>query len=315
MKPIEELFFVHRARSHLFSDYSGGAVTYVGNGLGNNAVVGFVDPLPNDRVFHFVGIAVSAFCEATLQTPPFIACGRAGNGLVVLEPRAPMKVGQLAYFAAYINRALRWRFSWYWQTTAARLKRLLIPDEIPADVPFDVMRILPKALETKRPGGQANLRLFSLSEIYNLVPGDFHDAANLKPGPIPLVSCGDLDNGIISYVAISDHVYQNRFTVALNGRPLTAKYHPYRFSAKDDVAVCVPCRGVELTTEMFILAMLNRERWRYSYYRKCYIDKLKRFPVPLPAKDGFIDEAAIRGMVEATPYWAYIKTHLPSVAA
>lgn len=114
MKPIEEMFVVHRARSKLFSDYSRGSVAYVGNGFGDNAVIGFVDPLPKDRVFQFVGIAVSAFCEATLQAPPFIACGRAGNGLVVLEPRQPMTAGQLAWVAAYINRALRWRFSWYW---------------------------------------------------------------------------------------------------------------------------------------------------------------------------------------------------------
>lgn len=313
MKPIEELFIVHRARSHLFSDYTPGAVAYIGNGFGDNAVVGFVEPLPKDKVFQFVGITVSAFCEATLQTPPFIACGRAGNGLVVLEPKTPMKPGQLAYIAAYINRALRWRFSWYWQTTATRLRRLPIPDEIPP-ILFDVAGILPKIAETKPPEIKAAFGMFPLGEIYNLVPGDFHSATKLKRGPIPLVSCGDLDNGIIGHIAVSGHVYQNRFTVALNGSPLTAKYHPYRFSAKDDIAICIPRSPLQLTTEMFILATLNRERWRYSYYRKCYIDKLKRFRVPLPAKNGSIDEDAIRDTVEATSYWKFIQTHLPEVA-
>ncbi len=178
---------------------------------------------------------------------------------------------------------------------------------------FDIIGILPKAARTARPEGKARLDLFPLGEIYDLLPGNFHNAANLRPGPVPLVSCGDLDNGIIGHVAVSDYVYQNRFTVALNGRPLTAKYHPYRFSAKDDVAVCISRFPVQLTTEMFILAMLNRERWRYSYYRKCYIDKLRRFRVPLPAKNGGIDEAAIQGMVGSTPYWNYIQTHLPSL--
>jgi len=310
MKPIEELFVVHRARSHLFSDYAAGRVAYVGNGLGDNAVVGFVEPLPKDKVFKFMGISVSAFCEATVHTPPFIACGRAGNGVVVLEPKRPMKSGQLAYIAAYINRAVRWRFSWYWQTTATRLRRLLIPDEIP-EVAFDVAGILPKLAACQPPKIRTGVRMFPLGEIYNLVSGDFHNAANLKLGPIPLVSCGDLDNGIIGRIALSEHVYQNRFTVALNGNPLTAKYHPYRFSAKDDVAVCVPRTPLQLATEMFIMAMVNRERWRYSYYRKCYIDKLKRFRIPLPAKNGGIDESVIRDVVEATSYWKFIQTYLP----
>jgi hypothetical protein len=313
MKPIEELFVVHRARSHLFSDYSPGSVAYVGNGFGDNAVVGFVEALPKDKVFKFTGIAISAFCEATIQAPPFIACGRAGNGLVVLEPKNEMQLGQLAYVAAYVNSALRWKFSWYWQTTADRVKRLPIPDEIPA-LPFDVLSVLPKATATAPPKEKVTLGSFTLEEIYNLLPGDFHNAADLKPGPIPLVSCGDEDNGVIAHVAVSDHVYQNKFTIALNGRPLTAKYHPYRFSAKDDVAVCVPKSDLKLTTEMFILAMLNRERWRYSYYRKCYMDKLRRFRIPLPTKAGAIDEAAIKAMIEATPYWEYIKTHLPKAA-
>ncbi len=312
MATIEQLFTLHNAKSSGLSSYKGGSVAFVTNGFSQNGVAGFVEPTSSDRVFKFLGIVLSTFCEATVQTPPFIARGNGGSGLIVLQPKTSMSPGRLACLAAYINCALRWRFSWYWQTTADRIKRLPIPDEIPS-VEFDVLGILPEAAGTERPEGKVRLRLFPLGEIYELLPGDFHNAANLRPGPVPLVSCGDLDNGIIGHVAVSDHVYQNRFTVALNGRPLTAKYHPYRFSAKDDVAVCVPRFPIRLTTEMFILAMLNRERWRYSYYRKCYIDKLRRFRVPLPAKSGGIDEAAIRGMVEATSYWNYIQTHLPAV--
>ncbi len=106
MKRLDELFNLHRAKSGLFSEYKKGDVAYVGNGgLGDNAVVGFVEARPKDKVFKFPAIVISAFCEATLQTPPFIACGRAGNGLVVLEPKEPMSIRQLAYIAAYINIA------------------------------------------------------------------------------------------------------------------------------------------------------------------------------------------------------------------
>src|SRR4051812_27605660 len=103
MERIEELFYLRRAKSGLFSEYQKGDVAYVGNGLDDNAVVGFVTPLPDDKTFAFLGIAVSAFCEATVQAPPFVACGRAGNGLVVLEAKLPMQPRQLAYIAAFIN--------------------------------------------------------------------------------------------------------------------------------------------------------------------------------------------------------------------
>lgn len=313
MKPIEELFILHRAHSRLFSDYETGKVAYVGNGFSNNAVVGFVTPQPKDKVFKFLGVAISAFCEATVQAPPFIACGRAGNGLVVLEPREPMTAGQLAYIAAYINRALRWRFSWYWQTTVNRLRRLPIPEAPPA-LAFDVKGALPQLPVVSPPRIRVKLEKVVLGSIYDLVPGDFHSTSELKPGTIPLVSCGDLDNGIIGRVAApKDRLYEHKLTIALNGRPLTTKYHPYQFVTKDDVAVCLPRTPLQLTSELFIQAMLNRERWRYSYYRKCYIEKLHRFRLNLPVKNGAIDEDAMKVMVEATAYWKYIQSHLPSL--
>jgi hypothetical protein len=52
---------------------------------------------------------------------------------------------------------------------------------------------------------------------------------------------------------------------------------------------------------------MNRERWRYSYYRKCFMEKLRRQSVSLPARSGDVDEDAIASVVEATPYWPFLK--------
>ncbi|UWU68216.1 hypothetical protein [Bradyrhizobium sp. NC92] len=310
MKPIEELFNLHRAKSGLYSEYDSGEVPYIGNGFPDNGVTGFVTPLPDDKVFQFTGIAVSAFCEATVQAAPFVACGRAGNGLSVLEPKSPMPLEQLAYIASYINTDLRWRFNWYRQTTVDRLRHLKVPDEMPANLSFDVKAALPKRTDVKREKWKLNLKMFRLGDFYDLEPGHFHSVGELPPGKVPIVSCGHSDNGVVGYFDVGDApTYADRITIAFNGKnTLTAKYHPYKFAAKDDVAVCHPKGPLLPTTEMFIQTMVNRERWRYSYYRKCYSDKLRRFQIGIPAKGGMIDEETIRAVVEASPYWAYIKT-------
>lgn len=314
MKRIDELFNLHRAKSDIYSRYNSGEVPYVGNGLSDNAVVGLIKPLPNDRVFDFTGIVVSAFCEATVQVPPFVACGRAGNGLVVLEPKRPMKIGQLAYIAAYINSSVRWRFSWYWQTTADRLGRLTVPDKSPKNIEFRVNEYLPDLHEPQQ--NKVNLRLekFALGAIFNLKPGDYHSVGHLPAGTVPVVSCGDLDNGVCGYFQIEKHVYEHLMTIAFNGATLSAKYHPYKFAAKDDVAVCTPKEPHRLTTLLFIQLMLQRERWRFSYYRKCYREKLERVTIPLPSRNGKIDEDAIENVMRATPYWKYLHKQLhPSI--
>ena len=106
-------------------------------------------------------------------------------------------------------------------------------------------------------------------------------------------------------------VYRDKLTIAFNGmNTLTAKYHPYRFAAKDDVAICLPKQALWVTTHLFVQAILNRERWRYSFYRKCYVDKLRRFEVLLPSKRGKVDEDGIQKAVEAAPYWEYLKERL-----
>ena len=312
MPVIDELFVAHTARSSGFESYEPGDTAFVTNGLENSGVLGFVTPKDGDKVFEFVGIVLSAFLEATVQVPPFIARGNGGSGLIVLEPRQPMPVAQLGYIAAYTNNALRWRFSWYRQATASRVKRLTVPPPgtAPAEA-FNISALLPTRTEGAAVQVPLKYAPFILGSLYELRPGDYHSLVDLQLGDTPIISCGALHNGVAGFVSVPpEHVYSGRLTIAFNGSTLTTKHHPYNFAAKDDVAVCFPRQPLRVTTELFIQAMLERERWRFSYYRKCYRAKLERLSVLLPAKDGLIDEDAIQAAVEATPYWPFLAERL-----
>jgi hypothetical protein len=310
MKPIQEVFNLHRAKSGLFSDYEPGDVAFVGNGLGDNAVLGYVAPLAKDRVFNCRAIVISAFCEATVQMPPFIACGRAGNGLVVLEAKTPTTLGKLAFTAAYINQAVRWRFNWYRQTTVDRLKNIPVPDNAPQALVFPVVSALPNVKATTRPEWSLKTDPFELHELFDMAPGDYHVLGELPKGSIPVVSCGERQNGIAGFFDVPGPHYRDRLTIALNGSPLLCKYHPYDFAAKDDVAICTPKHPLRLTTLLFVQVALNRERWRYSYYRKCYMDKLRRFRIYLPAAHGEVDEETMEAVLRGAPYWDYLEKQL-----
>lgn len=314
MKPVEQLFLVHRARSGLFSEYDPGDVAYVGNSSEDNGVVGYISPLPKDRVFRTRSIVVTAFCDATVQPPPFVACGRAGNGLVVLEPRSPMSLSELAYYAAYINTAVTWRFNWYRQITADRLKHIPLPDDESGTKPYPVGAFLPATVQRPRPHWKLRSQRFALEQLFKLVPGNYHSLNILPPGKVPVVSCGNEENGIAGFFDVRKHLHINRLTIALNGSTLAAKYHPYRFAAKDDVAVCLASRPLRMTTIFFIQAMLEMERWRYSYYRKCYMNKLGRFTIRLPAKEGDIDEDVMEAVIVGAPYWDYLSKRIATTA-
>lgn len=312
MRTIESLFKLHNARACGFQDHEPGRAAFVTNGLRNNGVAGYVTPLARDRVFDFVGIVISTFCEATVQLPPFIGRGNGGSALIILEPKRAMNVAQMAHIAAYINTAIRWRFNWYRQTTIDRIRLLEIPHPR-RTVAFSVGKLIPK--RGKGMNGEALPRLrfkpFPLTEVFAMEAGEFHNASDLEPGNLPLISCGDRDNGIMAFVSVPDSaIHRDQLTIAFNGDTLTTKYHAYPFAAKDDVAVCTPRSPMRIATKLFIQAMMEREKWRYSYYRKCFMEKLRRQTVELPSKAGTVDEDAIEQLMETAPYWNFIKARM-----
>lgn len=313
MPTIEDLFILHNARGSGFSRHKAGDVAYVSNGARSNGVMGYVTPRTGDRVFKFVGVVLSTFCEATVQAPPFMARGNGGSGLIALEPRTKLNADQLAYLAAFINTSVRWRFNWYRQATIDRVRRLEIPRPTNPPTTFRVKQFLTMdSVATNGHSGRIAFKAFPLESIYEMQAGDYHSATELDAGDTPLVSCGDFENGIMAFVDVpADRVYDHRLTIAFNDmNTMTAKYHPYKFAAKDDVAVCTPRQPLRRSTEVFIQVMLQRERWRYSFYRKCFMAKLRRQSVSLPAKRNEIDEDTIAALVEATPYWGFLKTNL-----
>ncbi len=128
-----------------------------------------------------------------------------------------------------------------------------------------------------------NFESIRLFELFNIISGDYHATKDLDPGNIPLISCKDSNNGFLGYFDIpKNKQYKKAITVAYNGRPLSAKYHPYTFGAKDDVAILIPRIEMSEKALIFIAAELTRLMWRYSYGRKCYREKMKRVEILAP---------------------------------
>ena len=306
MTRLDDVFTVHTARSVAYEVHEQGSIPFVSNGLSNNGVVGLVSPDPRDRVFHFSSVCVSAFAEATPHSGPFIARGNGGSGMVVLEPKTAMSEDYLIRIAAFINDQVRWRFNWYRQVTAARLKTETIPDTL-TEMGRVNREILPTPSKKERATWRLNLKTYRLEDLFELMPGYYHALDRLDPGPVPVVSCSGEDNGIAGYYSVdSRSLHQAKLTIALNGSPLLTTWHPYTFAGKDDVAICTPRTSLRVTTLRFIQALTNRDRWRFSYYRKCYMSKLQRFSIQLPSKEDWIDEETIASVVEASPYWNYV---------
>jgi hypothetical protein len=149
--------------------------------------------------------------------------------------------------------------------------------------------------------------MVAVSTLFEVVSGDFHALKELEPGDIPLVSCGDTDNGVIGYYDIpADCRYRRSVTVAYNGSwPIMAKFHPYVFGAKDDVAVLMARYDMTTAELVYVAALLTRMTWRYSYGRKCFREKLEnvQLPAAVVEQDGVtrLDTAVITRLLPDGP--------------
>ena len=124
-----------------------------------------------------------------------------------------------------------------------------------------------------------------IGEAFEVRAGDFHSAAALGPGDTPLASCGDGNHGIVGRFDIpAERRHSNALTVACNGQPLTAKYRPYAFGAKSDICVLIPREAMPTARLLHFAAALNSMRWRFSYGRKCFGDKLRALEVQIPSR-------------------------------
>lgn len=153
---------------------------------------------------------------------------------------------------------------------------------------------------------------YDLGHLFVLFPGVFHSLADQQAGNIPIVSCADTNNGVAGLFEVPvASQFRDTITIAFNGSPLTTKLHPYLFGAKDDVAIAIPINPLPPEALIFIQAQINAEKWRFSYYRKCFREKLTRTVVELPQNaQGELDIEFMISTVRAQKYWWFIAPRL-----
>lgn len=162
----------------------------------------------------------------------------------------------------------------------------------------------------QRPSMHANLKEVLLIDILGKPDKGLHHVhGNLPEGNIPLVSTSTQNNGIVGFYDIPDKMtFSNSITVASDGTPLTTFYQPQKFAAKDNFIIFHTPESMEITTIFYIIMEINRIRWRFSYGRKCYLNKIDKVEIMLPhTTDGKIDENYISSLMKSFLGWQIVE--------
>lgn len=125
---------------------------------------------------------------------------------------------------------------------------------------------------------------------------------------IPLVSRTESNNGVDCYIHNDGTIPIERGNAIIIGDTTsTMFYQPKDFATGDHIVVC-RSKWMTLPRALFLLTVLSKERYRYSYGRAFKIDLIRNTQVMLPSKNGKPDWTRMESYISSLPYGDRFKT-------
>jgi hypothetical protein len=229
---------------------------------------------------------------------------------IVLKPLVEVSIEYLYYIVAMI-RNCRWRFNYGRKITPERLKmvKVLPPEKFNSKISYDdaFKQVYPVSNASIKSFEKRNMKKINITTLFDIDKGHFHAIDRLEIGTFPTISRISTDNGIVGFYKKpkkSKLLPSKTLTISTVTGDAFLQINP--FIATDNVLVCMPKKDYQITTLIYIQALLNKIKWRYSYGRQPYKRIFEKTTVlELPVKDDeTIDEEYIKKIVENTKYYS-----------
>lgn len=172
------------------------------------------------------------------------------------------------------------------------------------------------SIEARELDANTNARIlpFSIGELFDveLTKGDLKEVSCVEAkdragDELPLISAGDTDNGFVGYVdkygdGKASPFPSNIITVDMFCK---AYYQPKPFYAVGHgrINMLLPKFEMNVYRAMYICAVINNERYRFSYGRAVYSGVLKDLQISLPVD------------ANGNPDWQYMEDYIKSLPA
>jgi len=147
-----------------------------------------------------------------------------------------------------------------------------------------------------------NWRWFRYDFLFKIVKGKRLTKADMIPGTTPFIGSTEFNNGVTAYVDSNKYIHPgNLITVSYNGSVGMAFYQPQKFFACDDVNVLYPKFPLNPYVAMFLISLIEQERYRYNYGLKWTKEKMEQSLIKLPVQS------------DAIPDWKFMENYIKSL--
>lgn len=220
------------------------------------------------------------------------------NNCMVLIPQKKLSQEELFQIAFQI-RLNKWKYRYGRQITPERLATQKI-SLIESKLSYDKLskKFLPEKSRKIKVLENKNIKLIKVNDLCNIQKKTALPQNALEENGTPYVTTTSKNNGISNFVNEEPNTKARCLTVALNGSVGETFFQFDDFITSGDNAVLTLKEKYNPYLLFYIGAMIKNHRWRYNYYRKLNLSKLKKMTIPTPYKNGNIDIDYIEKIVK-----------------
>src|SRR3989338_61288 len=266
------------------------AVNFVSRTEKNNGISAFVKRIdeiePNQA--YTITVAVGGSVLATFLQPQQYYTG---FHVLILAPKNKMNKIELLFYAMCI-RTNKYKYN-YGRQANKTLKDILVPAQMPQEYKdIDLEKINTLKIVSVLNKNDFELKTndwkkFSLNDLFKITGSRTTPVLELEEygmGKYPYVTTQATDNGVGGFY---DFYTEEGNILTVDSAVLGyCSYQSEKFSASDHVEKLIPKFQMNKYIAMFFVTILNLERYRYNYGRKCSQTRMEQIKIRLPAENG-----------------------------
>lgn len=224
-------------------------------------------------------------------------CSVDDNCLVLIPQKKLLK--EELFQIAFQIRLNKWKYRYGRQITPERLTTQKI-SLIESKLSYDKLskKFLPVKSKKTKILENKNVKLIKVNDLCNIQKKTALPQNALEENGTPYATTTSKNNGISNFVNEEPNTKAKCLTVALNGSVGETFFQFDDFITSGDNAVLTLKDKYNPYLLFYIGAMIKNHQWRYNYYRKLNLSKLKKMTIPTPYKNGDIDIDYIEKIVK-----------------